>query len=70
MCQLFSFFPIFETRVLDWIARGLAGMSYSLYLMHLPILYMVAYWWGDTSSAVVIFLGLPASFILSLSFQE
>ena len=51
-------------------ARKLAGMSYSLYLLHLPVIYVIAYWWNDNNSVELVLLGLPAAFVLSYVFSQ
>jgi peptidoglycan/LPS O-acetylase OafA/YrhL len=57
--------PAFVQR----IARHLAGMSYSLYLLHLPVLYMTYYLWGDNSSAGFVLAALAFVFSLCYAFS-
>lgn len=50
--------------IIQKTARQLAGMSYSLYLFHLPLLYMTYHFLEDRSSVTSIFIALGAIYSL------
>lgn len=52
------------------VGRRLAGMSYSLYLLHLPVLHMLAYWWGDNASLGLVAAAVPSVFVICYLFSK
>ena len=44
-------------------------MSYSLYLLHIPLLYMFFYWWDDNASVGVFLAALALVFLLCYFFS-
>jgi peptidoglycan/LPS O-acetylase OafA/YrhL len=54
----------FGRAVSRW-ASGLAGMSYTLYLLHLPTLYILAACIGDQQTLKFLILAMPAAFLTS-----
>lgn len=55
-----------ERRVPQWLGR----VSYSLYLIHVPLLATLAYLWGSEQWALVAAVGLPASMLLAAAFHR
>lgn len=53
-------------RVPRWLGRT----SFSLYLVHVPILATLAYAWGDTSWPWVLAVGIPASLLTAAAFTK
>ncbi|MFT4214056.1 MAG: acyltransferase [Microbacterium sp.] len=49
-------------RLLQWRpAASLGALSFSLYLVHVPILVTLAFWWGDAAWPLVAAVGIPLS---------
>jgi peptidoglycan/LPS O-acetylase OafA/YrhL len=55
-----------EGRVSQWLGRN----SYSLYLVHVPLLATLAYLWGSENWALVAAVGIPVSLLLSAVFHR
>lgn len=49
-------------RFVEVACRHLANMSYSIYLAHLPFLYLLAYYLIDQTSALFVIAGIPLTF--------
>jgi len=54
----------FNRGVSQWSSR-LAGMSYTLYLLHLPTLYILAACIGDQQTLKFLILAVPVAFMTS-----
>jgi peptidoglycan/LPS O-acetylase OafA/YrhL len=70
VCQMSAVFRGAPPGSIQSGARGLAGMSYSLYLLHLPLLYMIAYWWADNTSIWFVLVAVPTIFLSSYLFSR
>ncbi|WP_194422161.1 acyltransferase family protein [Microbacterium abyssi] len=57
---------LLEGRVSQWLGRT----SYSLYLVHVPLLGTLAYLWGSDRWAMVAVVGIPASLLLAAAFHR
>ena len=57
---------LLERRVSQWLGR----VSYSLYLVHVPLIATLAYLWGSEHWALVTVVGLPASLLLAGLFHR
>jgi peptidoglycan/LPS O-acetylase OafA/YrhL len=66
ICRISIKFPAIFERA----ARKLAGMSYSLYLLHLPVITMIAYWWGEKNSLGFILAAIPIVYIVCFLFSK
>jgi peptidoglycan/LPS O-acetylase OafA/YrhL len=54
----------FSRAVSRWSNR-LAAMSFTLYLLHLPLLYILAAWVGDQQTLKFLILAIPVAFLTS-----
>jgi peptidoglycan/LPS O-acetylase OafA/YrhL len=52
------------------VPRWLGRVSFSLYLVHVPVLMTLAYLWGDGAWPVVLAVGIPASLVLAEVFMR
>jgi peptidoglycan/LPS O-acetylase OafA/YrhL len=52
---------LLSTRVPQWAGR----VSFSLYLVHVPVLATIAYWLGDRSWWIVGLIGVPVSLLMA-----
>ncbi|WP_404475573.1 acyltransferase family protein [Microbacterium aerolatum] len=57
---------LLEGRVSQWLGRT----SYSLYLVHVPVLGTLAYLWGSDRWALVAAAGIPLSLLLAAAFHR
>lgn len=57
---------LLERRASQWLGR----MSYSLYLVHVPVIATLAYLWGSEHWVLVTLVGLPASLLLAALFHR
>lgn len=55
-----------STRVPGWLGR----VSFSLYLVHVPVLATLAYLWGEAAWPLVLAVGIPASLVLAEVFTR
>jgi hypothetical protein len=66
ICQIKIPFPLFVRTAVQKIA----DMSFSLYLLHLPIIYMLAYSLRNERSVAFVFMSLPLIFGTSYVFSR
>lgn len=66
ICQIRIAFP----KMIERAARQMADMSYSLYLLHLPVLYLLAYELGNRQSSVFVVIAIIAVFIICFLFSR
>jgi peptidoglycan/LPS O-acetylase OafA/YrhL len=66
ICQVRIAFPV----LVETAAHKLADMSYSLYLIHLPIIYMLAFWLGNERSFTFVVIAVPVVFSVSYFFSR
>ncbi len=57
---------LFETRVIQWLGR----ISFSLYLVHVPILATLAFAFGAEQWAIIGLIGLPLSLLVAWAFYQ
>ncbi|MEW1961427.1 acyltransferase [Microbacterium sp. NPDC077644] len=55
-----------EGRVPQWLGRT----SYSLYLVHVPVIATLAYLWGNDRWPLVMIVGIPTSLVLAAVFHR
>lgn len=55
-----------SNRVTSWLGR----VSFSLYLVHVPVLMTLGYLWGDDAWPAVVAVGIPASLVLAEVFTR
>lgn len=55
---------VLSTRPVAWLGR----ISYSLYLVHLPLLLAIVFWLGDRQPWIVAALAIPGSLLLAWGF--
>lgn len=57
---------LLETRVIQWLGK----ISFSLYLVHVPVLATLAFLWGADQWPLVGVVGLPASILVAWAFYQ
>lgn len=57
---------LLSRRPVEWLGR----VSFSLYLVHVPVLMTLAYLWGEAAWPVVLLVGIPASLVLAEVFTR
>jgi peptidoglycan/LPS O-acetylase OafA/YrhL len=62
--------PGVGTALARRIPRWLGRVSFSLYLVHVPVLIALAYLWGEAAWPLVLAVGIPASLLLAEVFTR
>lgn len=57
---------VMAARPLLWLGT----VSFSLYLVHVPIIVTLAFWWGDAAWPLVALVGIPLSILVSRVFFQ